>query len=228
MADLGGVRIGSDYRVRCAALTSPALDWRSHVQDRYEERGVPMTTPFRVRLEAYGEWIGGLAPWVEFVTLTHRPLTERGYGSRVGMTRHKRMVHDWFYGEQAFRGRGVRDVDPSARWWSETEHHLTGIPHEHGLLSTDVSMLDRKEMRDSWREVNGSLVKAQGARFDRIRDTVGAAAYVAKYTEKSATHQPRIFGFGFTSVWVRDVGLEVSWRRALGEGHLSAGPVGGR
>jgi hypothetical protein len=106
------------------------------------------------------------------------------------------MVRSWFYGDAPFRGFGVVDFDPYARWWSETEFHFSGVPHEHGMLATAASAVAKTGMRDVWRQICGDLRKSQGARFDRVQNDVAACAYVAKYTEKSATQQPRIFGFG--------------------------------
>lgn len=169
---------------------------------------------FRSRMLAYGEFIASLAPWSEFVTLTHRPLDRRGSWSRVGIKYHRRLVRAWFYGEHEFHARGVRDIDPAARLWSETELHASGVPHEHALLSTSVDMEDRKAMRDIWRHVCGSLSKGQGAYFEHVQEGVRASAYVAKYTEKSATKQPRIFGFGTTSSRLTDVVYELALQRA--------------
>jgi hypothetical protein len=147
-------------------------------------------------LMKYGGWIATLAPWAEFVTLTHRPRTTWGTLTQTGMKYHRRMVRSWFYGDAPFRGFGVLDFDPTARWWSETEFHWSGIPHEHGMLATGASAVARVGMRDAWRQVCGDLAKAQGAKFKHVYSDVGACAYVAKYTEKSASQEPRVFGFG--------------------------------
>lgn len=182
---------------------------------------------YHERMLVYGGFIAALAPWTEFVTLTHRPLSRRGQWSRVGMKYHRRLVRNWFYGEHEFYGRGVRDIDPVARLWSETELHATGIPHEHALLATEVDITERVAMRDIWRGVCGSLMKGQGAYFEHIRDNVGAAQYVAKYTEKSASKTPRIFGFGTATLLTDAVG-ELAWGKALeaGMAHVAVQPGG--
>lgn len=169
---------------------------------------------YPVRMAAYGSFIASLADWTEFVTLTHRPLDRKGGWTRVGMQYHRRLVRNWFYGEHEFYGRGVRDVDPFARLWSETELHATGIPHEHAMLATSVDAIDRSSMRDVWREVCGSLLRGQGAYFSSIRDVVEVGRYVAKYTEKSSTKSPRIFGFG-TETRLVDAVAELAWNKAL-------------
>lgn len=217
VADLGGERARDDRSVRWAGRLppSPVLDWRSYAQDGEggERVRVAGQESYRERMMAYGEFIASLAAWSEFVTLTHRPLDRRGNWTRVGISYHRRLVRNWFYGEHEFYGRGVRDVDPVARLWGETELHASGVPHEHALLATNVDAWDRVAMRDVWREVCGSQLKHQGAYFEHIDRVVDAAGYVAKYTEKSSSKSPRIFGFGTPTRLVDALPL-LAWARA--------------
>ncbi len=156
-------------------------------------------------LDAYGEFIGGLGSWTDFWTLTHRPPDEdsgnrstaarpdipsvasaRPYGrpsfTRVGIQRHRRQVREWFYED-------VRRMDPGARWWSEMELHLTGQPHEHGLLSVSAGA-PVLSMRQAWWDRCGF------AHVQAIRSRAAVAAYVAKYAGKSAAWTPLVYGFG--------------------------------
>lgn len=145
-----------------------------------------MRTPADV-LEAYGIWIAGLAPWTHFVTLTHRlpdssdANRARNY-TRVGLSRHRRLVRQWFHGE-------VRPRDAGARWWSELELHETGIPHEHGLLAVGPAA-PALSMRQAWWDLAGY------ARVDPINDSEAVARYVAKYAGKKAAWAPCVWGFG--------------------------------
>lgn len=152
---------------------------------------------------AYGPWIASLAPWRIFATGTHaRPVGWMGY-DRVGIGRHRDNVRDWFY-------EVVRWVDPGAQWWSETELHASGAPHEHGLLASDMDFSALEFCRNWWRWMHGDLAKEQGMDFRTI--TYGSweavASYVAKYSGKAAAYEPSIYGFGLLS--------RPSFARALG------------
>jgi hypothetical protein len=146
-----------------------------------------MKTPALV-LDAYGEWIDGLAAWSHFVTLTHAlpdssdANKARGY-TRVGVQRHRRMVREWFH-------KTVRRADASARWWSETELHESGQPHEHGLLAVSDA---RAATYGEWAASCGYM------KLHRIQVGFSAARYVAKYTGKATSLTPMIFGFGLGS-----------------------------
>ena len=150
-----------------------------------------MRTPEAV-LDAYGDWIAGLAPWNFFASLTHDPkriarsstVSHQAY-DRVGIQRHRRLVRAWFYED-------VRRLDPSARWWSETELHASGQPHEHGLLA----VRDRAPigaMMDAWYQRAGAYDRQP---LEGIGATFSAARYVAKYTGKAAAWEPSVWGFG--------------------------------
>ncbi len=138
-------------------------------------------------LTEYGLWIASLAPWLYFVTLTHRlpdssdANLARQY-TRVGIARHRRLVREWFHG-------AVRPRDPGARIWSETELHLTGVPHEHALLAvSDTAPV--LSLRQAWFDMAGF------ARIERIEDPSAAARYVAKYAGKTGAWPPNVWGFG--------------------------------
>lgn len=135
-------------------------------------------------LAEYGRFIAALAPWSHFVTLTHRlPDDPRApTWTRVGVARHRRMVRDWFYNE-------VRPRAPSAVWWSETEFHVSGVPHEHGMLAVPSNAPDL-QMRSAW------FLAAGFARWDSIagQNGVSPAAYVSKYAVKSTSREPLVFG----------------------------------
>lgn len=143
-----------------------------------------MTTQRGLTLAAYGDWIASLAPWTHFITLTHDPRRLASADSRhtrVGVQRHHRLRKLWVM-------RTVRSLDPSSKWWSETELHLTGQPHEHGLLyaaenAPVYSMLDR------WEDMAGAW------RCERIDDVGDVASYVAKYGQKSASWEMMTAGF---------------------------------
>jgi hypothetical protein len=126
-------------------------------------------------LDAYGVWIASLAPWTHFVTLTHRlpdssdANLARHY-TRVGMSRHRRLVREWFHG-------AVRPRDPAARWWSELELHATGIPHEHGLLALGLTAPSLSMHR--------SLRTATGRRSPVLLS--GASSTVSRFVRASPT-----------------------------------------
>ena len=136
--------------------------------------------------DATGQWIAALAGWRYFITLTHaplagtslQPLTSRkhrsGFGAytRVGLRRHNRLVREWFH-------EVVRAEDPTAEWWSETELHVSGQPHEHGLLACAesapvFSWLDRWYAMDG-----GGIYKALPFSQDPD-ERVRAACYIEK------------------------------------------------
>ncbi len=148
-------------------------------------------------LSATGVWIGEKAEWTHFVTLTHRAPTDvrpvdvpgprkgfDGTWTRVGMSRHRKLVRRLFYDV-------IRPRDPGARWWSETEFHATGVPHEHALLALSTANVALLSIRQEWYEQCGYIkilpVYAGGQT---------AAEYVAKYTEKGGSYPPLILGFG--------------------------------
>lgn len=135
-------------------------------------------------LDEYGRWIGGLAPWTHFVTLTHRPPEDDRSRTwrRIGVARHRRMVREWFYED-------VRPLDRSARWWSEMEFHDSGQPHEHGMLAV-AETAPVLSMRQAWWE------RAGFAKWRDVDDAAGAAAYVSKYAQKATSREPLIWGFG--------------------------------
>jgi len=145
--------------------------------------------------KAYGNWIASLAkPWRAFVTATNASVVGWSGYDRVGVARHRENVREWFYDV-------VRWVDPGARWWSETELQLSGTPHEHGLLATDMDFAGLAFCRNWWRMAHGDLAKGQGMRMDTISygSWEAVAAYVAKYSGKAAAYEPCIFGFGLLS-----------------------------
>lgn len=134
---------------------------------------------------AYGEWIAGLAPWLFFVTPTHRipDVTDADAArawSRVGVQHSRRALRDWFHGE-------VRPRSPGARAWFETELHVSGQPHHHGLLAIHRAA-PWIEMRQAWYRAEGFI------RFDPIEDVRTVARYVAKYATKAATMEPMVWG----------------------------------
>jgi hypothetical protein len=156
-------------------------------------------------LDATGHWVAGLATWRYFVTLTHalvavtsvQPVTSRKHRSgwssytRVGVSRHNRLVRDWFH-------EVVRPDDPTARWWSETELHASGQPHEHGLLACAepapvFSWLGR------WYGMKGGGIWKSLPFSQDPDERVRAACYVekaAKYAGKMASQAPKVWGFG--------------------------------
>ncbi len=168
--------------------------------------------------DATGAWIAGLVGWTHFLTLTHRlpgdqmlgcdrstaarpdispiasastygrPVVNAPSWTRVGMQRHRRMVRKFFYDV-------IRPRDPGSRWWSETEFHHSGQPHEHALLAIENPSIALLSIRQWWYEHCGYAV---------IEPIVGSgivpAAYVAKYTEKSGAWPPLIYGFGLLPV----------------------------
>ncbi len=147
-------------------------------------------------MAATGIWIADKAPWTHFVTLTHRapgdarprdiPGPRKGTGtwSRVGVTRHRKLVRRLFYDS-------IRPRDPGARWWSEMEFHETGVPHEHALLALSIPNVALLSIRQEWYEECGYIkilpIHSGGQT---------AAEYVAKYTEKGGSYPPLILGFG--------------------------------
>lgn len=137
-------------------------------------------------LEAYGSFIASLAPWSHFVTLTHRPPDdERSVAwHRVGVAHHRRMVREWFHDD-------VRRYDPDASWWSEMEFHLTGQPHEHGMLYVDA-LAPTLSMRQAWWDRSGF---AKWLTIDH-RGAISPAAYVSKYSQKSTSREPMVWGLG--------------------------------
>jgi len=135
---------------------------------------------------AYGAWVATFAPppgWSFFVTLTHDPrrLSVVGH-DRIGRQLHRSRLRSWFYDD-------VRALDPSALWWSETELHISGQPHEHGLLWCGAGAPDLR-MRQAWYEAAGY------AKWERIVDAASVAAYVAKYAGKATSGPPNVWGMG--------------------------------
>lgn len=144
-----------------------------------------MSQQRREILDAYGSFIASLAPWTHFVTLTHDPrrlANLDGQHTRVGLQRHRRL-------RKVFVFDHVRRLDPTARWWSETELHLSGQPHEHGMLAA-AENAPVFSMMDEWFGLGGAW------RVERIDSMHAAACYVAKYGEKAAAWEPMVAGFG--------------------------------
>jgi hypothetical protein len=147
-------------------------------------------------LDAYGSFIASLADWSHFVTLTHRTPEDPSAVSwhRVGVARHRRLVRDWFY-------ECVRPRAPGARWWSEMEFHVSGQPHEHGMLAVPSNAPDL-EMRDAWWQLAGY------AKWLSIagQDGISPAAYASKYAQKATSREPMVFGVApvlASPLWVR-------------------------
>lgn len=156
-------------------------------------------------LDATGRWVAGLAAWRHFVTLTHalvavtsvQPVTSRKHRSgwssytRVGVSRHNRLVRDWFH-------EVVRSDDPTAEWWSETELHASGQPHEHGLLACAESAPVFSWLGRWYAMEGGGIWKSQPFSQDPD-ERVRAACYVekaAKYAGKMASQAPKVWGRG--------------------------------
>jgi hypothetical protein len=136
-------------------------------------------------LQEYGRFIGALAPWTHFVTLTHDPRRLGAGHTMVGRQRHRKQLGAWLRDD-------VRAVAPGFRWWSEMEEHESGQAHEHGLLEVR-STAPLLSIRQRWYERCGYV-------FIRPVESVQAAAeYVAKYTGKAASSEPVIRGFGLLS-----------------------------
>jgi len=155
-------------------------------------------------LAEYGRFIGGLTDWGFFVTLTHDPKrmqphlytrgradsrVHRSHGSPdvalVGPQRHRKQVRAWVRYD-------VRELDPTARWWSEMEMTKNGQAHEHGLLAIGETAA-LLSMRQRWYERCGF------AHIRPVASVQAAAEYVAKYTGKAAATEPVIAGFGLLS-----------------------------
>ena len=120
-----------------------------------------MRTPAEV-LDAYGTWIASLAPWTHFVTLTHRlpdssDANRARHYTRVGFSRHRRLVREWFHAV-------VRPRDAAARWWSELELHESGIP-----TNTDYSRLLVTPRRCRFGRHGGILRVMRASTGSRIR-----------------------------------------------------------
>jgi hypothetical protein len=148
-------------------------------------------------LDAYGDWIAGLASWTHFVTLTHDPRrleSPDGTHTRVGLQRHRRLRKLWVLDH-------VRRLDSGARWWSETELHLSGQPHEHGLLAASVNA-PVYSMAEEWFKLGGAW------RIEPIESVRAVAAYVAKYGEKATAWEPMLAGFGLN----RAPSFSMTWR----------------
>jgi len=136
-------------------------------------------------LDAYGSFIASLAPWTHFITLTHDPrrlANLDGQHTRVGLQRHRRLRKEFVFDV-------VRRLDPTARWWSETELHLSGQPHEHAMLAA-AENAPVYSMMAEWYALGGAW------RVERIESTHAAACYVAKYGEKAAAWEPMVAGLG--------------------------------
>ena len=139
-------------------------------------------------LTSYGEWIGALAPWSHFVTLTHDPKRLPSGHTIVGLSLHRDKVNGWVQSD-------LRHYAPGCSWWSETELHASGQAHEHGLLAVPAgSPAAILSARTRWYE------RAGYAYFRPIENVQAAAEYVAKYTGKAAASAPIVFG---RAVWDR-------------------------
>ena len=156
-------------------------------------------------LDATGHWVAGLAPWRSFITLTHapvsatsvQPLTIRkhrsGFGTytRVGVQRHNHLVREWFH-------EVVRPDDPTAEWWSETELHISGQPHEHGLIA-HAEGAPLFDWLDHWYRMDGGGIWKSQPFSQDPDERVRAACYVekaAKYVGKMASQAPKVWGRG--------------------------------
>lgn len=153
----------------------------------------------------YGEWVARMAPWSGFVTLTHRSLiaapgeavvtirkhrTGGNVHTRLGIKRHNREVREWFH-------ETVRRIDRGACWWSETELHESGQPHEHGLLAVSASAPIYSMLDDWFRRPGGGAWNYK--RLPTEGDLVRVAEYVgkaAKYAGKLAGQPPKVWGLG--------------------------------
>jgi hypothetical protein len=133
-------------------------------------------------LQEYGRFIGSLAGWSHFVTLTHDPRRLGAGHTIVGRQRHRKQVRAWLR-------QDVRRLAPEARWWSEMEEHKSGQAHEHGLLEI-ASTSPLLSIRERWFERCGF------AYIVSVASVQAAAEYVAKYTAKSGASEPIIIGFG--------------------------------
>jgi hypothetical protein len=141
----------------------------------------------REGLSAYGSWIAGLAPWSDFITLTHDPKRLARPGaktwSQVGPLSHRRRVRFWL--------REVRKrIDPGLRWWSEMERLPSGACHEHSLAvwSERAPVYSALQF---WFDLAGA--------WDRRLIADGSekvAAYIGKYGGKSGAFPPLIVGLG--------------------------------
>lgn len=133
-------------------------------------------------LQEYGRFIGGLADWGFFVTLTHDPRRLVPGHTIVGRQRHRKQVRAWVHDD-------LRALAPEARWWSEMEEHASGQAHEHGLLEI-ASTSPLLRIRSRWFERCGY------AFIVPVPSIQAAAEYVAKYTGKAAAAEPVLAGFG--------------------------------
>jgi hypothetical protein len=133
-------------------------------------------------LAEYGRFIGGLADWGYFVTLTHDP-RRLGFGHTiVGRQRHRKQVRQWVRDD-------LRSQAPGAVWWSEMEEHASGQAHEHGLLEVPASA-PLLSIRQRWFDRCGY------AFIVPVPSVQAAAEYVAKYTGKAQASEPVIAGLG--------------------------------
>jgi len=148
-------------------------------------------------LDAYGVFVAGLAPWRWFLTLTYDPRDLAASSStwtRVGRQRADGMLSRWMRDS-------VRKACPDAQAWVETELHVTGQPHHHGVLALPESA-PWLRMRTEWWEANG------WARFDPIDESRGAVArYVCKYAAKASAGAPFTVGLSRDVTYVAGRGL---------------------
>lgn len=137
-------------------------------------------------LDAYGHFIAELAPWTWFVTLTFDPRELAAISStytRVGLQRARKRLVRWIHDD-------VARACPDAKAYFETELHVSGQPHHHGILALGPNA-PHLTLRTAWYSTNG------WARFDAIREGRGAVArYVAKYSTKASTGAPFTMGLG--------------------------------
>lgn len=137
-------------------------------------------------LDAYGHFVAGLAPWRFFLTLTYDPRDLGASSStwtRVGRQRANRQLARWFRDS-------VSAKCPTAIAWVETELHVSGQPHHHGVLALPANA-PHLTMRTDWFAANGF------ARFDPIDEGRGAVArYVCKYATKASSGAPFTVGLG--------------------------------
>jgi hypothetical protein len=142
----------------------------------------------------FGRWLASLADWRYFITLTHRTPTSTRLSyadyTRVGLARHNRMVRSLFYDN-------IRALDPTARFWGETETHAAGGFHEHALLSCASTFGVYGAMASWFDRRDGGWWDVQP--FDSSRAVELAAGYIekaAKYAGKLAAQPPKVYGFG--------------------------------
>lgn len=122
-------------------------------------------------LDAWGKWLGGLAEWQWFVTMTFRdPRPSSGHWTRPG----------WAYANRAWQDfcSFTRPAVGALVWVRAFEMQMDrGVPHIHAL----VGGLDSVR----WLDASAYLWKRYG--FNRILEydpKLGACHYICKYVVK--------------------------------------------